>query len=62
MQRYTVETHDPYDMEPDSNGMWVMFDDVQAVLALAKTIAEWHVEDSDECGEVARSLLSLIEP
>ena len=35
MKRYTVETHDNYDMEPDPNGIWVMFDDAQAAMSEA---------------------------
>ena len=37
MTRYKVESVDPYDMEPSPDGMWVMFDDVQAAIAVAVT-------------------------
>ena len=35
MDRHTVESMDPYDMELDPEGIWVMFDDVQAAIDAA---------------------------
>jgi hypothetical protein len=30
-------------------------------IVLARTIAEWHLEDGDECGIIARRLFDIIE-
>ena len=35
MNRFTVESIDPYDMEIDPDGMWVMHDDAMATIAAA---------------------------
>ena len=35
MDRYTVESVDPYDMEICPDGMWVIFDDAQAAIDAA---------------------------
>lgn len=59
MQRYSVETVDPYDMMPDPKGMWVLYD--EKLFVLAKVLAEVHIGDGDELGVVARELLSLLE-
>ena len=32
----------------------------EGLLALARTIAEWHEEDGDECGTIARDLISRL--
>lgn len=32
----------------------------QRIRVLADQCAEWHVGDGDECGEIARKLLSLL--
>ena len=46
MERYNLETCDPYDMEPSAHGMWVMFDDVQAVIdaAVAAERERWEAQ------------------
>ena len=51
MDRYNVETLDRYDMEKAPGGMWVMFDDAQAAIALererwASVVAELHAADA----------------
>ena len=35
MDRYTVDSMDPYDMELSAEGIWVMFDDVQVAIDAA---------------------------
>jgi hypothetical protein len=35
-------------------------DRFQRIRVLADQCAEWHVGDGDECGEIARELLSLL--
>jgi hypothetical protein len=33
----------------------------QELLTLARTVAEWHVQDGDECGKIARRLIALLD-
>lgn len=35
MNRYNVESVDPYDMEIAPDGIWVMYDDAEAAIAAA---------------------------
>lgn len=33
----------------------------QELLTLAREVAEWHVQDGDECGVIARRLIALLD-
>ena len=68
MDRYAIETVNPYDAVVTPDGMWVMTDDATAeiehlkrLLVRASECASWHVGDGDKCGVIARSLLDDIQ-
>ncbi len=71
IHRYSVNSAAPSGMEEAPDGMWVMHDDALVAVAaergswanvskLAAEVAEWHVNDGDECGKTARALLDLL--
>lgn len=33
---------------------------LEQILSDAKIVAEWHIEDGDECGDIARRLFAAI--
>lgn len=43
------------DMDECKHGQWVRFEDVQALARDLLPIIQWHIQDSDECGDLARA-------
>lgn len=68
IQRYSIESVDPYDIQVSDNGLFVFHEDAAdkiaamlSILVKSREVAMWHIGDGDDCGKLARDVIAEID-